>query len=127
MPLIQLTTPELGVYIPVTAQYKDLTHWRMCAFKAETPRPCHMIPGYLDVWFAKCYQDGTKFIEAPGIPGPFEEGQYRIEGEELAALQAVLTTGGMPATYECMAAILIALLELGVLEGTIVPDEGEGA
>lgn len=127
MPLIQLATPELNVYIPVTAQFKDLTHWRICAFKAEIPRLCHLIPSNLDVWFGKCYQDGAKFIEAPGIEGPFDEGRYRIESEELVTLQAILTTGGLPATYECTVAILKTFLALGIIEGTIVPDEGEGA
>ena len=125
MPLILLAEPELAVYIPALAATKDLTHWRMCAFKAETPRPNHLKPGYLDIWFAKCYFDDGNVIEASGIPGPFDGGRYRLEGEELEVLQAQLTVGGLPATYECMVAILTAMLVLGLLDGTLIPETWE--
>lgn len=125
MPLILLANPELSVHIPVLATTKDLTHWRMCAFKAEAPRPHHLIAGYLDIWFAKCFIDGESAIEAPGIPGPFDGGRYRVEDDTLVALQGRLTTGGLPSFYEMQMSIFLTLLEIGALDGTIVPEVWE--
>ena len=127
MPLLELTTPEADVYIKMTGKIKTLTHWRMCAFKAESPRAVHLIPGYLEVWLAKCYEnEAGDHIEAPGITGPFDDGRIRLEGDALLSLQSRLSIGGLPTFYEMQLSILQTLIECGIVFGTIIPDDWEG-
>lgn len=101
---------ELAAPVPV----QSITHYKICSWTIEVPRPSLEKEGYCDIWLAKCYlEDGIYYeLELPGL-------NIRIEGLDFEELSETATTVKdlLTDSTEILSQFLV---DHGYLEGVVI-------
>jgi hypothetical protein len=99
--------------------FHEITHYKICNWTFEVPRPSLGKEGYLDLWLAKCYPDSGNYIEPP-VPGV----NIKIEGADFEDLISRSTTVKDLIT-DSMQIISDFLVEKGYVDGVVILAEAD--